>query len=115
MSEEHFIDEDLNYDVVIVPSKFKNPKSKAMKDTFNEGMSRFFNTPEEMCYFMTEVAKNHPEGINFRYFIQLMTHYTTSKALSSLESKGLITSSVNDDGEILYQLTELGKKISKQI
>jgi len=115
MSDEHLIDKDLNYDVVINAKKFKNPRSVAVKNIFDEMMFKFFNTSEEMCHFMTEVGKNHPDGVNLRYLIQLMTHYSTSKALSNLEAKGLISSSTDQDGEIIYTLTELGRKIGDEL
>lgn len=115
MSDEHFIDEDINYNVKINVKKFKNPKSSVIKNTFGSGMARFFNTPEEMCEFMTEVGTNHPEGINMRYLLSLVTHYTTAKALSGLEAKGMISSSTNEEGETVYALTELGKTITDQL
>jgi len=110
-----FIDQDLNYDVVINVRKFKNPNSQILKQTFADHMNKFFNTTEEMCDFMAQVGKNHPDGVNFRYLVQLMTHYSTSQALSNLEAKGLLQTSVNDEGEIVYSLTELGKKISGEL
>ena len=115
MSAEHFIDEDINYNVKINVKKFKNPKSHTIKSTFGAGMARFFNTPEEMCEFMTEVGNNHPDGINMRYLLSLITHYTTSKALSGLEEKGMIASSTNEEGETIYTLTELGRSITEQL
>ena len=114
MIDDH-IDEDLNYDVTINPKKFRNPKSAAVKSAFAEGMTRFFNSTEEMCDFMTQVSKNHPEGINLRYLVQLMIHYTTSQALTNLESKGLISSSVNEEGEIVYSLTEMGRAVTDKL
>jgi hypothetical protein len=110
-----FIDQDLNYDVQINLRKFKNPNSAGVKKIFAEQMSRFFNTPEEMCDFMTQVGKNHPNGVNFRYLVQLMSHYSTSQALTNLEEKGLLTSAINEEGEVVYSLTELGKKITRNL
>jgi len=111
-----YIDQDLNYDVEINVKKFKNPKSPSLKKLFEtEEINRFFNNIEEFCEFMTEVGNNHPNGVNIRYLLNLMTYYSTSKALSNLEAKGLITSDMNDEGEIVYSLTALGRKVSDTI
>lgn len=114
MSQD-YIDQDLNYDVQINVKKFRNPNSPAIKKIFADQMNKFFNTPQEMCEFMTQVGQNHPQGVNFRYLTQLMTHYSTSQALTNLEEKGLLTSQVNDEGEIVYSLTDLGKRITKEL
>jgi hypothetical protein len=50
-----------------------------------------------------------------RYLISLLTHYTTSKALTGLEDKGMIATSVNEEGETVYTLTELGRKITDHL
>jgi len=113
--KDDYIDEDLNYNVKINFKKFANPNSATIKHLFYDDMAKFFNSPEEMCEFMTTVGKNHPDGINFRYLLQLITHYTTSKALQNLEEKGMLTSDINDDGEVVYQLTEFGKAVSDEL
>ena len=89
---DSFIDEDLNFDVTIDLKKFRNPNDPELIELFNEGMRQFFNDPQELCDFMTEVGKNHPEGVNMRYLLQLVTYFTTSQALIGLENNGLISS-----------------------
>jgi len=113
--DKDFIDEENNHNVLIEVKKFKNPKSAAIKKIFSSDMARFFNTPEEMCEFMTEVGSNHPNGVNLRYLMQLMSFYSTSRALTNLEQRGLLTSDTNEEGEVVYSLTELGKIVCKEL
>lgn len=114
MSDD-FIDEDLNYDVIIDVKKFKNPNSKAIKSAYSGEVKKFFGSAEEFCNFMVEVGTNHPDGVNLRYLSNLMSYYSTTKALSNLEEKGLITSEINEEGEVVYTLTELGKNITANL
>lgn len=69
-----------------------------------------FDSYDEYCHFMVSVGRAYPEGVSFEYFYQKLNQYRGDKTVQGLLDKGIIEAKgVDEDGDTLFGLTELGK------
>jgi hypothetical protein len=69
---------------------------------------------EEGVIFINEKEAKEYDPNLFKY-LQAMSIAESQQALDSLEKQGLVSSSVNSSGEIVYFLTDQGKEIAETI
>jgi len=69
---------------------------------------------EEGVIFINEKEAKEYDPNLFKY-LQAMSIAESQQALDSLEKQGLVLSSVNSSGEIVYFLTDQGKEIAEII
>lgn len=67
----------------------------------------------DMIFINEEVAKTYDP--NLFKFLQAMSIAESQQALDSLEERGLVSSSINSDGEIVYFLTVEGDRVAEII
>lgn len=67
----------------------------------------------DMIFINEEVAKTYDP--NLFKFLQAMSIAESQQALDSLEERGLVSSSINSDGEIVYFLTVEGGRVAEII